>query len=108
MGDPLDVAKAAVQGVEQAMEQADAAAPAPSPAGDFLTDPKLVNPRVKNFCGAYNRCQKCGLVSLEAKYCPFCGTEMEHVPPSRRCSSCKEQVAFEGAKYCAWCGKPLE
>lgn len=53
---------------------------------------------------AYNHCPTCDLITREAKYCPFCGPELQHVPPKRRCPKCTEQVIFDGANFCGWCG----
>jgi hypothetical protein len=75
--------------------------------------PTAATPRVPQYAGAaYNHCTLCGYRTppgvTEAKYCPWCGPEMAHVPPGQRCLSCQEQVIFADAKFCAWCGKPLE
>lgn len=62
---------------------------------------------VKMLRGAYNKCATCGLETTQAKYCPYCGPEMQHLPAERKCV-CGEQVLFADAKFCGWCQRPLE
>jgi len=56
---------------------------------------------------AFNFCPSCGLVTRDAKFCPYCGPELQHVPALRKCSHCTEQIIFKDAKFCGWCGKGL-
>ena len=57
--------------------------------------------------GPYSICPTCGFEATQIKYCPFCGPELEHVGPERRCTYCTEVVWFKAAKFCGMCGKPL-
>ena len=79
-------------------------APARSPG---LKDAAFLESRPGRLPGAYNRCSSCGLVTKDAKYCPYCGPELEHVGPTARCRHCTEQVTFADARFCGWCGKEL-
>ena len=57
---------------------------------------------------AINRCAQCGFLSQNIKFCPFCGPEMDHLPPARRCTACTEQVVYADAKFCGMCGAALQ
>ena len=58
--------------------------------------------------GPYNYCPTCGFVATQVKYCPFCGPELMHIGPERRCQNCTEVVWFKGARYCGMCGLQLD
>ena len=62
---------------------------------------------VSDLVGPYNKCLTCDFIATQIKYCPFCGPELEHVPPQRRCPSCTVAVYHKDAKFCGTCGAAL-
>lgn len=62
----------------------------------------------QSFNIAHNHCPVCGLVTREAKFCPYDGVALEYVAPTARCANCTEQIVFANAQFCGWCGTPLE
>ncbi len=56
---------------------------------------------------AVNRCAQCEFTATTIKFCPFCGPEMQHIPPARRCAQCSEQVLYSDARFCGMCGAAL-
>lgn len=72
-----------------------------------LTDPELLALWPGRVTGAYNKCGTCGLVTKDAKYCPYDGIELLHIGPEQRCQRCTEQLTFVDAKFCPWCAWDL-